>query len=55
MKNSNDTSWDRTSDLPICSTVVRKEVLCKILVESSIPRKLVRLTKMCLNEIFIRI
>jgi len=20
MKNSNDTSWDRTSDLPICST-----------------------------------
>jgi len=22
MKNSNDTSWDRTSDLPICSTVL---------------------------------
>ena len=21
MKNSNDTSWHRTSDLPICSTV----------------------------------
>jgi len=21
MKNSNDTIWDRTSDLPICSTV----------------------------------
>jgi len=20
MKNSNDTSWDRTSDLPICAT-----------------------------------
>jgi len=20
MKNSNDTSWDRTSDIPICST-----------------------------------
>ena len=23
MKNSNDTSWDRTSDLPICSTTPR--------------------------------
>jgi len=26
MKNSNDTSWDRTSDLPICSTA--PEPLC---------------------------
>jgi len=25
MKNSNDTSWDRTSDLPICSTAVITE------------------------------
>jgi len=23
MKNSNDTSWDRTSDLPICSTALK--------------------------------
>jgi len=23
MKNSNDTSWDRTSDLPTCSTARR--------------------------------
>ena len=22
MKNSNDTSWDRASDLPICATAV---------------------------------
>jgi hypothetical protein len=31
---------------------VRKEVLCKILVEFGIPIKLVRLIKMCLNETY---
>ena len=27
MKNSNDTIWNRTSDLPICSTVPNIEVM----------------------------
>ena len=27
MKNSNDTSWDQTSDLPICSTGTLTTVL----------------------------
>jgi hypothetical protein len=34
---------------------VRKEVLYKILIEFGIPRKLVRLIKMCLNETYSKI
>jgi len=30
IKNSNDTSWDRTSDLPICSTARHVMYFCKI-------------------------
>jgi hypothetical protein len=33
----------------------RREVLYKILIESGIPMKLVRLTKMCLNETYSRV
>jgi hypothetical protein len=31
---------------------VRREVLCNILIESGIPRKLVGIIKMCLNETY---
>jgi hypothetical protein len=34
---------------------LRREVLYKILIEFGIPRKLVRLIKMCLNEIYSKI
>jgi hypothetical protein len=33
---------------------VRREVLYKILIEIGIPRKLVRLIKMCLNETMVK-
>jgi len=35
--------------------LVRREVLCNILIEFGIPMKLVRLIKMCLNETYSRI
>jgi hypothetical protein len=35
--------------------LVRREILCIILIEFSIPRKLVRLIKMCLNETYSKI
>ena len=36
MKNSNDTNWDRTSDLPICSTVLPRSPFCKILWKNTV-------------------
>jgi hypothetical protein len=34
---------------------VRREVLCNILIEFGIPRKLVGLIRMCLNEAYSRV
>ena len=42
-------------DFKEASDSVRKEVLYKILIEFGIPMKLVRLIKMCLNEMYSRV
>ena len=36
MKNSNDTSWNRTSDLPICSTVLPRSPFNTIYTDETI-------------------
>jgi len=62
MKNSNDTIWNQTCDLPACSAVpqptapaVRREVLYNFVNEFGIPMKLANLIKMCLNETYGRV
>jgi len=45
MKNANDTSWGRTSDLPICSTALKVKVENEIQVAVSCSREGAKLRK----------
>jgi hypothetical protein len=54
-KGSSATSGKDSKNFKIAYDSMRREVLCNTLIEFSVPMKLVRLLKMCLNGTYSKV
>jgi hypothetical protein len=54
-RKKNGNTIRRYIDFKNAYNLVRKELLCTIVIEFGVPMELVRLIKMCLNETFIKV